>query len=99
MASKAAASFSRWCGAVYAPVGRAARIVDMCGRWCGGKQYKRLCNHLEPKYYVTNDDFLKSFPAPAITNDSDDDDDEVGDGDQDENEDEDKDDDHGNGGC
>ena len=39
--------------------------------------------------------FLKSFPGPAITNDTDDDED--GDGDQDENEDEDRNDDDGNG--
>ena len=57
---------------------------------------KRLCNQLEPNNYVMNDDyFLKSFPGPAITNDTDDDED--GDGDQDENEDEDRNDDDGNG--
>ena len=44
--------------------------------------------------YGMNDDFLKSFPGPAITIDTDD---ENGDGDQYENEDEDKNDDHGNG--
>ena len=41
-----------------------------------------------------NNDFLKSFPAPAITNDNDD---EVGNCDQDDSDDEDKDDDHGTG--